>query len=84
MAHTKGEWRASNHLVGVDSPKSVIAKCGMECGMSNKEKKANAKLIAAAPNMLDVLQDIFSQVNLADYSMKLYKNAEDTINKAIN
>ena len=45
--------------------------------------KANAKLIAAAPEMIELLNEIFETVNLSDHSMDLYKRTESLIKKAI-
>ena len=63
-------------------------------GFSNKLKKtehgedlrdeaeSNAKLIAAAPEMLDLLIEIFDKVNIGDYSIELYKRTKTVIKKA--
>ena len=44
--------------------------------------EANAKLIAAAPEMLDLLIEIFDKVNIGDYSIELYKRTKTVIKKA--
>ena len=47
MAYTKGEWRA-------DKSGCVVSDAGMICdvGFMNVNPEANARLIAAAPNLL--------------------------------
>lgn len=49
--HTPGPWHVANG-VQIRGPRDQIAKVWM---MRNGEGSANAYLIAAAPNMLDVL-----------------------------
>ncbi len=89
MKHTKGEWewteKHRNKIVIYANSQLRIAmvyKADNDVYVPRNESKANAKLIAAAPKMLDVLQDIFSQVNLADTNMELYKKAKNAIQKA--
>ncbi len=55
--HTPGPWNAAIHFGRYDQPiiignKSEIARLN---SFSNKQYKANAKLIAAAPEMLEAL-----------------------------
>lgn len=52
----------------------------------SSEDEANAHLIAAAPEMLDVLMKIQKSINLMDYAAieGLYNEVEESINKALN
>jgi len=64
MKHTQGEWTAEKAILkvsGVDvyevaSMPFWVAKVR---GDDEEQMKANARLIAAAPNLLDALQDAF-------------------------
>lgn len=66
MKHTKGEWIESKHSKGNIVEKEtnrMIANCmGYSTNMDNgehiEESYANAKLIVAAPDMLDALKSL--------------------------
>ena len=83
--HTQGPWTARGTL-GPHSNPSLKGPCVVEAangyvlatmnGWRNDEQEANAKLIAAAPTMLEVLQLII------DESM-LSKEKEEPIRRAI-
>ena len=72
---TKGEWR---HVIGIAL---IAVKCGDEqiAVVHGINKYDNAKLIAAAPDLLEALQYLKSHVNLVN----LPESVEDKINKAI-
>ena len=58
LKHTKGEWFANNCMVTINGTFNEIAKChslsNNNC-LSLEEMRANAKLIAAAPDLLEAL-----------------------------
>ena len=62
--HTPGPWNAFNSIkaIGVGSERSDVAwvrfeECGLrDTARSQEEDEANARLIAAAPDLLDALQ----------------------------
>ncbi len=64
MTHTKGKWTKENNVhndfepryTEVRSGPKLIAKCTY--GKDWNEHEANARLIAAAPNMLDALKSV--------------------------
>lgn len=62
MKHTKGEWFVS----GSDQIVSMPSQCKIAnrvSGWNQEEAEANAKLIAAAPELLEVLQTIENDDN---------------------
>lgn len=84
--HTKGEWTTAN-VNGI----SVWSKDNqMICNVLNtnkNEKEANAKLIAAAPDLLEALVNICKKVEFCSLDNKStfkdeYKKAINAINKA--
>jgi hypothetical protein len=93
---TKGKWKVSrnNHFLevkAVNSNKLGIAvhlhqmTPTIETISLSEENEANAKLIAAAPELLEALQDLMSQYeskgHLLDYDIDI---ARQSINKALN
>lgn len=61
MNYTKKEWKVFNHSVGVGvtTGESDIALCsGFDSTRSRDEEIANAKLIAAAPDLLAVVMEL--------------------------
>lgn len=60
--HTKGEWINLGYRVDVDVADGLSGICEMSDWMGNEQMVANAKLIAAAPEMLKALQCISSFV----------------------
>lgn len=66
--HTKGDWNVSKtvndyaiHTEG--SPKDLALVYEYSRGIPKEEAEANAKLIAAAPDMLDALQHSLNRLN---------------------
>ena len=77
---TKGEWKADNKWVVCGG--LLITQCndvggyderGMEIKLNNC---ANAKLIAAAPDLFNALQDIVAGLNEAEDTMPLIRGSE--------
>jgi len=90
MKYTKGEWSVTINKVRYPKEEilsiNVISNKETVCCISGKNQeqaKSNAKLIAAAPEMIELLNEIFETVNLSDHSMDLYKRTESLIKKAI-
>ena len=56
-AHTQGPWTLTNHteIVADDGHESLIAEVFDE----RNDWKANARLIAAAPKLLDLLKQVY-------------------------
>lgn len=91
--HTQGPWTARGTL-GPHSNPSLKGPCVVEAangyvlatmnGWRNDEQEANAKLIAAAPNMLEVLQWIYDQAVWDDTDREvLIERTRDVIRLAI-
>ncbi len=89
--HTQGEWGVSKHgnndsfgVYAEGKPDLAIVIGGNEEG---GEAEANAKLIAAAPDMLDALQSIeqsLEQMVQDDMIRGMVMIIQQVINKAIN
>lgn len=73
--HTPGPWR-------VDEVGDITSEGGdIACSLSYPDAKANAKLIAAAPEMLDILIDIHKSL-LSDGKFQSAAAIQKVINKA--
>ena len=66
--HTQGNWRANGTTVSQDNPQgSVVVICGCaSAALEPSEQEANARLIAAAPDMLAALRLAHEAINPAD------------------
>ena len=91
--HTQGPWTARGTL-GPHSNPSLKGPCVVEAangyvlatmnGWRNDEQEANAKLIAAAPTLLEVLQWIYDQAVWDDTDREvLIERTRDVIRLAI-
>ena len=60
--HTPGPWLAQGRYIGVKGHMSYIGECGDQNGNWTNEPMAvaNARLIAAAPDLLEALKDMNS------------------------
>jgi len=90
--HTNGEWNyfgSDNETYAVTNGDNVIAISGEE---HNPDNEANAKLIAAAPELLNALKDcekllsIYaesteSSLNNKGADAQIWRNAKQAINK---
>lgn len=63
--HTPGPWWASNLEVGT-APMMMVKVCNHVSGSNHAEAKANALLIAAAPDLLEVLQKLCEAADDSD------------------
>lgn len=91
LKHTKGEWRYfkanDGHIIKTD--KGCIADVYCNIDDLDSAEEANAKLIAAAPDMLEALQDmvfIFESISeklpTPAKEFNCFKKAINAINKA--
>lgn len=88
--YTKGKWSIDKFGSIVDSQGKTIQCFGVAIPMvSSDEAKANAKLIAAAPDMFNILERLIkANKNLAKYNPdtfilpELWREAESILKKA--
>jgi len=96
LKHTQGNWEVSKHgnndSFGIYAEGNgndiAIVKGGNEEG---GESEANAKLIAAAPDLLKTLQMLLSDIEFSKDAIPMgaigqrqIRKAQEAINKAIN
>lgn len=85
--HTKGEWAFDDNEVYSESTDHGAAICTMNttsAHFTEDEMKANAKLIAAAPELLDALQELITlYYTPEDGYISPYKEAWEKANAAI-
>lgn len=71
IEHTKGPWRTGSgdcHTIGADWPdgrtgmRKIALTCSTEDSIDYKEQLANTKLIAAAPDLLDVCESLAERI----------------------
>ena len=82
---TKGEWINLGYRVDVDIADGLSGICEMSDWMTEEEMEANAKLIAAAPELLQVSIKCLQWCNSAmspEFVNKLRIEAETAIKKA--
>ena len=87
---TKGEWevKQDSFKVWIESPLWSVSEVYTKD--TQEEQVANAQLIAAAPELLEALQDILELCDLEDYHGRLVvkdnkkQKARQAINKALN
>tara|TARA_R110001632_G_C11251742_1_gene408914 strand:+ start:653 stop:901 length:249 start_codon:yes stop_codon:yes gene_type:complete len=75
---TKGEWESD--YFEVKSNGKVVADCGFSDDGTDKEERANANLIAAAPYMYAMLKKLIDESRLV-YGED-YDDVEDLLTKA--
>lgn len=63
---SKGKWHSLGYRVDVDVADGLSGVCEMFDWMGRFEMEANAKLIAAAPDMLEALEYIIESINPVD------------------
>lgn len=75
--HTPGPWHIPSHLSGADGigPKDgyeiiTCCCCGSIGGDSKEQEIANARLIVAAPELLEALENLVLQIQDHNYGIK--------------
>lgn len=87
--HTNGPWGYEDFALSSDivaTGQKLVATVQSRCCNSPEEMRANAKLIAAAPEMLEALRMVdnyFSQPGEDDW-VKFCKEALEPVRRAIN
>jgi len=78
--HTKGTWQLQkdNCIINIDGG-AIICQMG-SADNNDIQKDANAKLIAAAPELLDALTEVQKLLELTPYDNL---NLQDLVNNAI-
>ncbi len=83
--HTQGDW--ISELGSVTTENRLIANCIGNGVCLTDEDKANAKLIAAAPDLLEALTNIIlsmERMGAKEGNNNLFKLAKQAIKKATN
>lgn len=62
MSHTKGPWKVRLNGYDVINKDIFIVACD-NVALSDSECKANTRLIAAAPEMLELLEEVYQNWN---------------------
>jgi len=84
MAHTQGDWINLGYRVDVDIADGLSGICEMSDWMDKEEMESNAKLIAAAPELLEAcikMVKACNEHNLIELVPE-YEYMMDIINKA--
>lgn len=87
---TKGKWEIGQLKISVwgENRKGCIADCtgihnqDFYTGFSQEEQKANAKLIASAPEMLEALKRAINDFKNTSWTEETYDIIENVIKKA--
>ena len=91
MEHTKGTWKATRWNIGDGWRVHVLhtadndthdAICDLETWQTDKETVANARLIAAAPELLEALKTIIGGENRYEINYTDYMTAVSAIARA--
>jgi len=78
---TKGNWRASQDEESICNENELII-CKMHNGHLKNDWKANAKLIACAPEMLEMLERVEYWCSNVNEDAKIIKDIKQLIKKA--
>lgn len=68
--HTPGPWRVGRYFDVIDSDGTFI---GVAVRGTEEERKANARFIAAAPDLLEALTDILSNHETAGAGASIFQ-----------
>ena len=88
--HTQGEWRVIRKM-NVKSSEGYICSCGgkrtsMSINNEIEMNTANAKLISAAPDLLNALRSMLSQLeneHVSEFMDEFINEAKEAIEKAL-
>ena len=82
---TSGPWHVSeNQPTVVGNKEKAVCKCELDWDLGASERKANASLIAAAPEMYDLLQKVVNLEVLTGYwDMKNNCSLRESIQKLL-
>jgi hypothetical protein len=66
MKNTRGPWRRAGNIIWGAEIQSKVAQVYSQAGLvSAEEEKANSILIATAPELLDALRSIISELHMS-------------------
>lgn len=91
MEHTKGKWTlrgrdiwADDHIIATVRDKNLIGKTGGVEEFLHQPFEANARLMSAAPEMLEALKEVWAILDgMRKPGINLYV-AKETVEKAEN
>lgn len=86
---TKAKWKLDRvrcRVVAIDGRRSIANTSVYDdrTEATDLENEANAKLIAAAPELLEALQDLVEWVKMGDHEKEFLEAAEAAISKALD
>jgi len=79
--HTKGEWEVTQ-MLNVISKENGKMICATQSNMHSLEIEANAKLIAAAPDLLEAALQIKNEIDTDGLLQGSYEKLLEAIDKA--
>jgi len=88
MKHTPGPWVISSSVLVCDEKARIIAHCAfmdgreMNLGFSLDESVSNAKLVSAAPDLLEACKKLILHRHAGDIHPIDYQRIEQAIAKA--
>ena len=81
--HTKGQWEVEGLSIYVKGEDTQISESRHQIGMSTEELRANLQLMAAAPMLLEALQEcVYHLGNACAYYSGMPQEANDAWRKA--
>ncbi len=80
--HTPGPWATDGGDTVVAMGNQIVVTAPAPDGASREEMKANARLIAAAPDLLAVLENMFTEFGDFEYDVAAISAARAAIAKA--
>ena len=80
---TSGPWHVSeNQPTVVGNKEKAVCKCELDWDLGAKERKANAALISAAPELYDMLQKILDEHVIPTYKAQMAQDVIRILKKA--